>query len=579
MDVVRAAVAEVEDYERVEVRRLPEDRRRRPRRRRPHPPDRRTARERHGVLAPAHRGPGARRAGRQRLHAGDPRPRPRHGARTSCSTPICGSRRHPSSSSPTPTGSASSWSAGSPSGRTSGSRSSRPRTAGRPRSSSSRPPCSPTPPTPRHRLPPRPQERQRPGPTSPGWRERRTPAGDHRTAGRGPPGSRRPRGPSGRRRPCSRTRRAKAPSGAGLGGRSTVLTRRGSLRRGFPDAQEPTRPAARRPGRASEHGRPPTAPAAPRGRPSDAAPTRRRPVADRTPGRADSAAAAHPRHRPRSQSAPTRPDPTRTAGPYRAEEPPRALPARSTHARRPEPDVTRTVDGLPRRVRQASLAPQLREDAAAERTAGQGPRGRRGRRRARRGRSTQPHGLAATGLAARPLGRTGPRTPPGTSPGRDSTRNDIGGGRSMTAPNAAHAAGAARQRVRRTQLAARRTGATASAASARHWCSPATGWPPAPRKDLTREDSEHLAAVASGFHSLAKGVGTALRRGPGPPDRRRTRRGVPLRHRGGRRQLPRRARRRRLRRGPGRVRDDADGQAGGGPPRHRARGPVMPAGG
>ncbi|MGV4925109.1 roadblock/LC7 domain-containing protein [Streptomyces sp. BHT-5-2] len=26
-------------------------------------------------------------------------------------------------------------------------------------------------------------------------------------------------------------------------------------------------------------------------------------------------------------------------------------------------------------------------------------------------------------------------------------------------------------------------------------------------KDLSREDSEHLAAVASGFHSLAKGVG------------------------------------------------------------------------
>ncbi|MEU3145587.1 MULTISPECIES: roadblock/LC7 domain-containing protein [unclassified Streptomyces] len=26
-------------------------------------------------------------------------------------------------------------------------------------------------------------------------------------------------------------------------------------------------------------------------------------------------------------------------------------------------------------------------------------------------------------------------------------------------------------------------------------------------QDLTREDSEHLAAVASGFHSLAKGVG------------------------------------------------------------------------
>ena len=26
-------------------------------------------------------------------------------------------------------------------------------------------------------------------------------------------------------------------------------------------------------------------------------------------------------------------------------------------------------------------------------------------------------------------------------------------------------------------------------------------------KDLSREDSEHLAAVASGFHSLAKGIG------------------------------------------------------------------------
>ena len=62
MDVVRAAVAEVEDYERIEVRRLPRLGRRRPRRRRPHPPARRTPRERHGVLAPAHRGPGARRA-------------------------------------------------------------------------------------------------------------------------------------------------------------------------------------------------------------------------------------------------------------------------------------------------------------------------------------------------------------------------------------------------------------------------------------------------------------------------------------------------------------------------------------
>lgn len=33
------------------------------------------------------------------------------------------------------------------------------------------------------------------------------------------------------------------------------------------------------------------------------------------------------------------------------------------------------------------------------------------------------------------------------------------------------------------------------------------GLPTGVSKDLTREDGEHLAAVASGFHSLAKGVG------------------------------------------------------------------------
>ena len=33
------------------------------------------------------------------------------------------------------------------------------------------------------------------------------------------------------------------------------------------------------------------------------------------------------------------------------------------------------------------------------------------------------------------------------------------------------------------------------------------GLPTGVSKDLTREDSEHLAAVASGFHSLAKGAG------------------------------------------------------------------------
>lgn len=49
-------------------------------------------------------------------------------------------------------------------------------------------------------------------------------------------------------------------------------------------------------------------------------------------------------------------------------------------------------------------------------------------------------------------------------------------------------------------------------------------------QDLTREDSEHLAAVASGFHSLAKGVGRHFDSRPGPADRGRARRGLPLRH-------------------------------------------------
>ncbi|CAM5492655.1 hypothetical protein SRIMM317S_05475 [Streptomyces rimosus subsp. rimosus] len=52
-----------------------------PRGLRPHPPDRRTPGERHRLLAPAHRGPGGRRAGLQRLHPGDPRPGPGHGPR------------------------------------------------------------------------------------------------------------------------------------------------------------------------------------------------------------------------------------------------------------------------------------------------------------------------------------------------------------------------------------------------------------------------------------------------------------------------------------------------------------------
>lgn len=50
----------------------------------------------------------------------------------------------------------------------------------------------------------------------------------------------------------------------------------------------------------------------------------------------------------------------------RAEEPPRAYRTDTSHPGAQEPSPAR-IDGLPRRVRQANLAPQLRENAAAER--------------------------------------------------------------------------------------------------------------------------------------------------------------------------------------------------------------------
>lgn len=90
------------------------------------------------------------------------------------------------------------------------------------------------------------------------------------------------------------------------------------------------------------------------------------------------------------------------------------------------------------------------------------------------------------------------------------------------------------------------------------------GLPTGVSKDLTREDSEHLAAVASGFHSLAKGVGRHFEAG-------NVRQTVveldeaflfvtAMR----RRQLPGRPLGRRLGRRPGRLRDDAPGEAGQG---------------
>ncbi len=140
MDIVRAAVAEVEDYERIEVRRLP-----------------RIAvtgpavadlthlvaelLENATVFSPPHTavqvvGSGSPTASPWRSTTGASAWRPKHSW-----TPTSGSPRPRSSNSPTPTALASSWSAGSPSGRTSASRSSRRPTGAPPPSCSSPTPC------------------------------------------------------------------------------------------------------------------------------------------------------------------------------------------------------------------------------------------------------------------------------------------------------------------------------------------------------------------------------------------------------------------------------------------------------
>ena len=72
---------------------------------------------------------------------------------------------------------------------------------------------------------------------------------------------------------------------------------------------------------------------------------------------------------------------------------------------------------------------------------------------------------------------------------------------------------------------------------------------------LNREDAEHLAALAAGFQSMARGAGSALRRGAGPPDHHRDGGRLPLRQRGRPGDLPRRAQHGRRGRGPGRLRD------------------------
>ena len=82
-EVLRSAIAEVEQYSAGQAGAADRRHPARPRRRRRHPPARRTRRERHGVLRPAHPGPAARPPRHRRARRRGRGPRPRHARRAS----------------------------------------------------------------------------------------------------------------------------------------------------------------------------------------------------------------------------------------------------------------------------------------------------------------------------------------------------------------------------------------------------------------------------------------------------------------------------------------------------------------
>ena len=179
-----------------------------------------------------------------------------------------------------------------------------------------------------------------------------------------------------------------------------------------------------------------------------------------------------------------------------------------------------------------------------------GPRARHAPRRgARAGARAQPRGVPAEQLATEPgaddnrirAGRPAP--PPRRATVTPKTCQPQGGTDGGREPLRA---AALRQGSR---LAARRPGR------------PGRGFPPgrdpvpdglliAASKDLSREDAEHLSAVAAAMQSLAAGTGDRFDGGRRAADDHRARARHLLRHRGGRGQLPGRALPGRRRRGP-----------------------------
>ncbi len=168
-------------------------------------------------------------------------------------------------------------------------------------------------------------------------------------------------------------------------------------------------------------------------------------------------------------------------------------PAQSRTAARRD-DRIRRRGALPRRVRQANLAPQLRQGPAprAEDTLPSPPNGTPTRSAA-----AWPRSSAAGSAAAR-------RTPRATTPTaaqhhKERLRGTVDDRTEGDRPHRDHQAGELNwllddlvDRVASIRKALVLSG---------------DGLPTGVSGDLTREDSEHLAAVASGFHSLAKGVG------------------------------------------------------------------------
>lgn len=213
-------------------------------------------------------------------------------------------------------------------------------------------------------------------------------------------------------------------------------------------------------------------------------------------------------------------------------------------------------EDLPRRVRQASLAPQLREGRPEEPPPTPAPGTTNAPRRSYatvwRRTATAGHAAAAGNPAAAPL----------PAPRRAETA-------AKETPHDPRPEHAFRPALRRTRLAAGRSGAPRERHTARR--GPLQRRPR--RRCLDRPQARGRRTPRSGRLGLPQprqGSGTALRRRRCPPDHGGDGRGLPVRGRRRRRLLPRPSHRRDSRHRPRGVRDGPPGQTRRRAPRHGA---------